>query len=212
MCSEENNVLNEEISQLRNENERLRNMCSVMEQMSVLLIPIINECKCNHNFNSIKIKTKLNVLKLKYDSLKSNQNSVIYSFVNKINNCSKITPKIVIKKVENNQQIYEMIDQKIDENNSNLNNEQIIPKRRSRGRPKKNINSFDEYKSDCDLNNELKTIIKVEKNKEMDYILKRNDSRISRNKSKLEKSRLLRAKNLCCQWPGCEQRFRGIND
>jgi hypothetical protein len=95
-----------------------------------------------------------------------------------------------------------MIDQNIDENNSNLNNEQVIPKKRSRGRPKNNINSFDDYKSDCDLNNELKTVIKVEKNKEMDYILKRNDSRISRNKSKLEKSRLLRAKNLCCQWPG----------
>jgi hypothetical protein len=212
MSSEENNVLDEEISQLRNENERLRNMCSVMEQMSVLLIPIVNECKCNHNFNSIKIKTKLNVLKLKYDSLKSNQNSVIHSFVNKINNCSKITPKIVIiKKVENNEEIYETIDQKIDENNSNLNNEQIIPKKRSRGRPKKNINSFDDYKSDCDLNNELKTVIKVEKTKEMDYILKRNDSRISRNRSKLGKSRLLRTKNLLCQWPGCEQRFRGIN-
>jgi hypothetical protein len=122
-------------------------------------------------------------------------------------------PKIVIKKVENNEEIYETIDQKIDENNSNLNNEQIIPKKRSRGRPKKNINSFDNnYKSDCDLNNELKTVIKVEKNKEMDYILKRNDSRISRNRNKLGKSRLLRAKNLFCQWPGCEQRFRGIND
>ncbi len=209
MCSEENNVLNEEISQLRNENERLRNMCSVMEQMSVLLIPIVNECKCNHNFNSIKIKTKLNVLKLKYDSLKSNQNSVIHSFVNKINNCSKIMPKIVIKKVENNEEIYETIDQKIDENNSNLNNEQIIPKKRSRGRPKKNINSFDdnEWKTEDDFN-------------EIDIKIKKTKSKVKKTRVKIKRdpnflsirNNRNRAKNLLCQWPGCEQRFRDKDD
>jgi hypothetical protein len=217
MSSEDNNVLNEEISQLRNENERLRNMCSVMEQMSVLLIPIVNECKCNHNFNSIKIKTKLNVLKLKYDSLKSNQNSVIHSFVNKINNCCNSTEKIVITKIVDNFDFNEFID----ENNCHLNKEQSIDLSKgksSRPQTQKRTKTCDKNEI---INNSSENVIEIKEeiidehyNQTETIVVKTDlenretDNNLVENSNLRPNGKKRRKKKFVCVWPGCEHSFR----
>lgn len=87
----------ESLDKFEIQNNQLKQMIVILEQMSVDLIPIIMKCKCD--FNSIKIKTKLNVLKQKYDFLKQNNNC--NQIIDKINSCLKIKPKIVIKKIDN---------------------------------------------------------------------------------------------------------------
>jgi len=95
-------VLKEENLKLKNESERYQQIISIMEQMNGLSQPVVMNCKCDQN--SDKIKTKLNVLKQKYDLLlneTNRDNNLINSdnnLVNKIINCGKITPKLIIKK------------------------------------------------------------------------------------------------------------------
>jgi hypothetical protein len=99
---EETNDLDKELNDLRNECEKYKQIILIMDQMIVLTLPVIMNCKCD--YNSDKIKTKLNVLKQKYDFLKDsnqeNNNSNISqnNLITKLNNCTKINPKLIIKK------------------------------------------------------------------------------------------------------------------
>jgi hypothetical protein len=99
---EETIDLDKELIDLRNECEKYKQIILIMDQMIALTLPVITNCACD--YNSDKIKTKLNLLKQKYDSLKDNNqlnnNSIINqnNLVFKLNNCTKISPKLIIKK------------------------------------------------------------------------------------------------------------------
>ena len=94
--------LNKRVTQLESDNNQMKQMIVILEQMSVDLIPIVMKCKCV--YNSVKIKTKLNVLKQKYNNLKqfsdNSKNNSFVQIVDKIKNSSKSLPKIVIKKFD----------------------------------------------------------------------------------------------------------------
>jgi DNA-binding protein YbaB len=125
---EQINKLNEKILKLTKENNNLNEMIGIMEKMSIDLIPVVMKCKCDYNL--VKIKTNLNVLKLKYDLLKdiiNNQNNDNFSHVKsnsninlieKINSCVKTVPKIVIKKCDSFDENFEKI-KSIEENLNN---------------------------------------------------------------------------------------------
>lgn len=120
--------LNDRITELDSDNSRLKQLIVILEQMSIDLMPVIIKCKCDHN--SDKLKTKLNVLKQKYEFLKENNslNNNNFKIIDKIKSCAKIAPKIVIKKEVIN------FDENIGENE--LITQKVCNTRR-RGRPPK---------------------------------------------------------------------------
>jgi len=134
---EEIERMNEEIIELREDNQRLRNMCAIVEQINDILSPIVNECKCINNNNS-KINTKLNILKHKYKQLKESDNNISINNYNNCNNsqtiidkikkCSQMTPKLIIKRNLNNN-CFDLIndnlmadEENIDDNNIGFSN------------------------------------------------------------------------------------------
>ena len=96
------NQLNERIATLEVDNNHMKQLIEILEKISIDLMPIVIKCKCV--YNSVKIKTKINVLKHKYDILKQNiknpNNKNLVKIVDKIKNCSKNIQKIIIKKSE----------------------------------------------------------------------------------------------------------------
>ena len=130
--------LNERIMRLELKNIEMTKMIEILEQISVDLIPILMKCKCV--YNSVKSKTKLNILKQKYNELKLNNNNT-----NNDNNCKKIEDQIEncskspSKQLKENAKEFEDIC--IDEDIKESTEEPIYGKRK-RGRPPKCVLDF----------------------------------------------------------------------
>ncbi|CAG2161750.1 unnamed protein product [Oppiella nova] len=209
------------------ENNRLKQLIVILEQISMDLMPIVMKCKCD--YNSVKLKTKLNVLKQKYDFLKQSEDyhksGDKCDIIDKINRCGQSVSKIIIKRIDEFDDTFASDE---DKNRETMNDNRCVTTRR-RGRRPKMLSTDGDQRADQNLNKEfgLKIRRKYERlgvKKEVPSYRqkinkKRNESQVLCDECgkrfrdtyelKFHMWRHTGVKLFKCNWPGCDKEVGG---